>query len=110
MDKFLAKDAVYRFLNQSTFNWRRFLLLLSTFTVQKVARLTNEKRPNIPIDFSLLSSKKAQINGISEEIDKHTCGYKRRQNTLQTVPEQIPDMIKRAIANGVDACYVLMDS
>ena len=64
----------------------------------------------IPIDFSLLSSKKAQINGISEEIDKRTCGYKRRQNALQTAPKQIPDMIKRALANGVDASYVLIDS
>lgn len=51
----------------------------------------------MPIDFSLLSSKKAQINGISSEIDKRTCGYKRRENALQTSPEQIPDMIKRAL-------------
>lgn len=159
-DKFPAKDAVYRFLNQSTFNWRRFLLLLSTFAIQKVSRLTNKKRPKVlivddsaydrnrskkvellarcfdhaslkmryyngflmlslgwsdgytfmPIDFSLLSSKKAQINGISKEIDKRTCGYKLRKNALQSAPEQIPEMIKRALANGIDASYVLMDS
>ena len=46
-DQFPAKDAVYRFLNQSTFNWRRFLLLLSAFTIQKVSRLTNKKRPKL---------------------------------------------------------------
>lgn len=50
----------------------------------------------MPIDFSLVSSKNAQINGISEQIDKRTCGYKRRENALQTLPEQIPDMIRRA--------------
>ncbi len=33
-----AKDAVYRFLNQSTFNF------LSTFTIRKVARLTNRTK------------------------------------------------------------------
>ncbi|NBJ71553.1 MULTISPECIES: transposase [Clostridia] len=159
-DQYPGKDAVYRFLNQSTFNWRRFLLLLSSHTIQKVTRLTDKKRPKvfilddsaydrnrskkvellarcfdhaslkmrfykgfrmltlgwsdgctfIPIDFSLLSSKKSQINGISSQIDKRTCGYKRRENALQSAPEQIPDMIARALANGVDASYVLMDS
>lgn len=159
-DKYPAKDAVYRFLNQSTFNWRRFLLLLSTFTIQKVDRLTDNSRPKVlivddsaydrnrskkvellarcfdhaslkmrdykgfrmltlgwsdgytfmPIDFSLLSSKKTQINGVSSHIDKRTCGYKRRENALQSSPEQIPDMIKRALTSGIDASYVLMDS
>jgi DDE superfamily endonuclease len=160
VEKYPAKDAVYRFLNQSTFNWRRFLLSFSAFTIQKVDRLTNKNRPKVlivddsafdrnrskkvellarcfdhsslkmryykgfrmltlgwsdgytfmPIDFSLLSSKKAQINGISTQIDKRTCGYKRRENALQSSPEQIPDMIKRALASGIDASYVLMDS
>jgi len=159
-DQFPAKDAVYRFLNQATFNWRRFLLLLSTFTIRKVASLTNRTRPKVfiiddssydrnrskkvellarcfdhaslkmrfykgfrmltlgwsdghtfmPIDFSLVSSRKSQINGISDHIDKRTCGYKRRQNALQTEPEQIPDMIKRALTSGIEASYVLMDS
>lgn len=131
-DKFPAKDAIYRFLNQSTFNWRRFLLLLSSFTIQRVDCLTDKSRPKVlivddsaynrnrskavellarcfdhaslkmcfykgfrmltlgwsdgytfmPIDFSLLSSKKTQINGISTEIDKRTCGYQRRERCI----------------------------
>lgn len=44
-----AKDTVYRFLNQSTFNWRRFLLLLATYTVQKVSKLTRHNRPKVLI-------------------------------------------------------------
>lgn len=64
----------------------------------------------MPIDFSLLGSKKSQINGISEEIDKRTSGYKRCKNALQSEPEQIPDMIKRALANGITSGYVLMHS
>ncbi len=63
-----------------------------------------------PIDFSLLSSKKAQINGISDKVDKHTSGYKRRLEALQTAPSQIPDMVQRALSAGVEASYVLMDS
>lgn len=159
-DNYPAKDAVYRFLNQSTFNWRRFLLQFSTFTIQKVDNLTDRKRPKVlifddssydrnrskkvellakcfdhaslkmrfykgfrmltlgwsdgytfmPIDFSLLSSKNAQINGISSAIDKRTSGYKRRLEALQSSPEVIADMLKRALASGVEASYVLMDS
>ncbi|TYS46791.1 transposase [Bacillus infantis] len=44
-----GKDAVYRFLNPSTFNWRRFLTLLSTHTIQKVTQLTNHDRPKVLI-------------------------------------------------------------
>jgi len=159
-DRYPAKDAVYRFLNQPTFNWRRFLLSFSASAIQKVDRLTDHTRPKVfivddsafdrnrskkvellarcfdhasqkmkfykgfrmltlgwsdgstfmPIDFSLLSSRKTQINGISSDIDKRTSGYKRRMNALQTAPEQIPDMIRRALSSGIDASYVLMDS
>lgn len=155
-----AKDAVYRFLNQSTFAWRRFLLFLSVHTIGKVTKLTNHNRPKvlvlddsayernrsksvellarcfdhasqrmrfykgfrmltlgwtdgatfIPVDFSLLSSKKSQINGISTKIDKRSSGYKRRVEALQTAPEQIPAMIQRALNAGIDASYVLMDT
>src|SRR5699024_3896115 len=64
----------------------------------------------MPVDFSLLSSKKSQINGISETVDKRTSGYKRRLEALQTAPEQIPNMIAQAMKSGIDASYVLMDS
>jgi hypothetical protein len=64
----------------------------------------------LPIDFSLLSSTKSQINGMSSNIDKHSSGYKRRIEALQTAPEQIPSMIQRAMIAGIDASYVLMDT
>ncbi|MDL5042046.1 IS4 family transposase [Heyndrickxia coagulans] len=155
-----AKDTVYRFLNQSTFAWRRFLLHLSAHTIAKVTKLTSHDRPKafvlddssydrnrsksvellarcfdhasqkmryykgfrmltlgwtdgasfLPVDFSLLSSKKSQINGISSHIDKRSSGYKRRQEALQSAPEQIPGMLERALNAGIDATYVLMDT
>ncbi|GGB37850.1 transposase [Virgibacillus dakarensis] len=158
--EFPAKDTVYRFLNQSTFAWRRFLLFLVAFTAGKVTKLTNHARPKVfilddsaydrnrsknvellarcfdhasqkmrfykgfrmltlgwsdgatflPVDFSLLSSKKSQINGISSKIDKRSSGYKRRLEALQTAPEQIPNMISRAMNTGIQADYVLMDT
>ncbi|WP_058306276.1 IS4 family transposase [Gracilibacillus massiliensis] len=154
------KNAVYRFLNKSTFAWRRFLLFLSAHTIGKVTNLTSHDRPKvlivddssydrnrsksvellarcfdhasqkmrfykgfrmltlgwsdgatfIPVDFSLLSSKKSQINGISSKVDKRSSGYKRRVEALQTAPEQLPGMVERAMNAGIDASYVLMDS
>ena len=117
-----CKDAIYRFLNSPTYNWRRFLLSLSASTISKVSALTNHQRPKVliiddsayernrskkvdlharcfdhssqkmrfykgfrmhtlgwsdgatfmPLDFSLLSSTKSNINGIDERIDKRT--------------------------------------
>ena len=129
---FPAKDAVYRFLNQSTFSWRRFLSSFSACMIKRIWKLTDHTRPEvlilddssydrnrskslellaryldhtsqkishyngfrmltigwsdgatfIPLDFTLLSSQKSQINGISKEIDKRTSGYKRRTEAL----------------------------
>jgi len=154
------KNAIYRFLNNPQYNWRRFLLVLSTFTIMKVSSLTRHDRPKVlivddssyernrskkvellarcfdhssqkmryykgfsmltlgwsdgatflPIDFALLSSTNSQINGIDNRIDKRTSGYKRRVEALQKAPEVIPNMIKRALSQGIDASYVLMDT
>ncbi|SCW83147.1 hypothetical protein SAMN04487970_106011 [Paenibacillus tianmuensis] len=43
-ESFPGKDAVYRFLNHGGYAWRRFLLSLSSDTVQRVERLTSERR------------------------------------------------------------------
>ncbi|MGN7479011.1 IS4 family transposase [Solibacillus silvestris] len=64
----------------------------------------------MPLDFTLLSSKKAQINGISENIDKRSSGYKRRVEALESAPAVIPGMLERALQTGVSADYVLMDT
>lgn len=64
----------------------------------------------MPLDFTLLSSKKAQINGISENIDKRSSGYKRRVEALESAPTVIPGMLERALQAGVSADYVLLDT
>jgi hypothetical protein len=157
-EAFPGKDAVYRFLNHSGYAWRRFLMLLSSSTVDKVQALTSTDRVSvlviddsmfernrsksvellsrfkdhatgcyykgfrmltmgwsdghtfIPIDFSLLASLKSQVRGIIAGIDKRTSGYKRRMEALLPAPQVIPLMIDRALAAGVSASYVLMDS
>lgn len=64
----------------------------------------------MPLDFTLLSSKNSQINGISDDIDKRSSGYKRRLEALETAPSIIPGMVDRALNAGVSADYVLMDT
>lgn len=64
----------------------------------------------VPLDFSLLSSSNSAITGMSEELDKRTLGYKRRQEALQSAPQVITAMLDRAIEAGVSAPYALMDS
>jgi len=155
---FPGKDAIYRFLNHNGYSWRRFLLSLSSDTIQRVEKLTSDSRETafiiddsmfernrsksvemlarfkdhasgafykgfrmltmgwsdghsfIPVDFSLLSSVKSGINGMTEGIDKRTSGFKRRQEALLTAPQVISTMLDRAIHAGMTASYVLMDS
>ncbi|MFF2497908.1 hypothetical protein [Peribacillus sp. NPDC058075] len=64
----------------------------------------------MPLDFTLLSSKNSQINGLSNDIDKRSFGYKRRLEALETAPSLIPSMIERALKAGVSAEYVLTDT
>lgn len=66
----------------------------------------------IPLDFILMSSAKAKkrIQGIKEKIDKRTTGYKRRQEAIVKSTAHLKGMIQRALALGIDADYLLMDS
>ena len=43
------KDAVYRFLNQPTYNWRKFLLLVTSLFIAKVTPLTSTNQPKVLI-------------------------------------------------------------
>ncbi len=64
------------------------------------------------IDFALLSSavKKNRYNEINPDIDKRTCGYKRRKEAITKSTALLEPMIKKAINIGVRAKYVVMDS
>lgn len=64
----------------------------------------------LPLDFSLLSSVKSSIQCLAEHVDKRTCGYKRRLESLLPAPQVIPGMVERALQAGITATYILMDS
>lgn len=66
----------------------------------------------LPLDFALCSSAKQskRVQGITKELDKRTCGYKRRVEAMTKTTEHLETMIKRVINFGIRADYLLMDS
>jgi hypothetical protein len=66
----------------------------------------------LPLDFALRSSanKKRRYQEVTKDIDKRTCGARRRQEAVTKSTELIEPMIERALKAGIKAQYVLMDS
>ena len=66
----------------------------------------------LPLDFTLCSSAKAtkRIQGIKKELDKRCCGYKRRMEAIAKSTNHLELMVKRVLARGIRADYLLMDS
>ena len=66
----------------------------------------------LPVDFALLASKeeKKRFCGIRKTVDKRCCAYQRRKEATQKATEHLPIMVKRALATGIRAKYLLMDS
>ncbi|MCP3967213.1 MAG: transposase [Lentisphaerae bacterium] len=66
----------------------------------------------LPLDFSLLSSANSK-NRLCENrkpMDKRCCAWQRRQEATVKAPENLEAMVRRILAAGVQAKYLLMDS
>jgi hypothetical protein len=66
----------------------------------------------LPLDFVLCSStdEEKRLQGISKDMDKRCCGYKRRLEAIAKSTNHLEAMVKRAISAGIGADYILMDS
>lgn len=66
----------------------------------------------IPLDFVLGSSAnaKSRIQEARKLVDKRTCGYKRRMEAIRKSTDPLAIMLKRVLAAGITADYILMDS
>jgi hypothetical protein len=66
----------------------------------------------LPLDFTLCSSANAskRLQGIKKELDKRCCGHKRRMEAIVKSTDHLERMVKRALAMGIRADYILMDS
>ncbi|WOV86995.1 transposase [Sporosarcina oncorhynchi] len=72
-----GKDTVYRFLDQSTFNWRRFLLSLSSSAIRKVDRLTGQDRRKVLIvdDSAYRRDRSKKVELLARLYDHASGGY-----------------------------------
>jgi len=68
-----GKDAVYRFLNSTRYNWRKFLLALASVIIkQKVYPLTSDERDNVLIvDDSLYSRNRSKFVELLSRVYDH---------------------------------------
>ena len=66
----------------------------------------------VPVDHAVLSSRKQQnrLQGITKEMDRRTCGARRRKEALTKSTDLIVPMVRRALALFIHAQYLLMDS
>ena len=66
----------------------------------------------VPLAFSLLSSEneRNRLRGIEDSIDKRTCGYKRRKESMHKATDALFELLTQAQAMGINAKYLLFDS
>ncbi len=82
-----GKDVVYRFLNSTSNNWRKFLLLLSTSVItKKIESLTNDDRVNVFIvDDSFFNRSRSKHVELLSKVRDHTDGKYKRGFRMLTV-------------------------
>lgn len=72
-DSLSGKDVVYRFLSQPTYNWKKFLLLLSSRLISMCTRLTSDKRVNVLVlDDTLFSKSRSKSVELLSTVFDHT--------------------------------------
>lgn len=156
----VSKNTYYRFLNETSYNWKKFLLLLAAKVASAFDELTRPERIKVlilddsiiqrnrsknvellakvydhvshkfkkgftlltlgwsdgysflPVGFNMLSSanKDNRYQEISGNIDRRTNGYKCRTESLMHKTDAAILLIERALATGIKADYVLMDT
>ena len=74
-DSIPGKDSVYRFLSHPSYNWKRFLSMLSCRVVGFTHRLTNARRVTaLVVDDSLFSRNRSKNVEMLSKVFDHTTG------------------------------------
>jgi len=78
-DTTYSKNTMYRLLNASTYNWRRFLLTLSNKVVASMNRLTRPERVNVLVlDDTIIPRDRSKNVELLARVHDHTSNrYKR---------------------------------
>lgn len=159
-DSAFGKDAYYRFIKQSRYNWRKLLSLSSSALLQKIKPLHRfgehklliiddtveakrgkfiegscryvwsnkehrainalnivslnyaDSHSTFQLDFSIKmnDSRRRDISEFTARVHHRTNAYQRKSETNKGKNTLAIDMLKRALDNGVEADYLLVDS
>ena len=92
----VSKNTYYRFLNDTSFNWARFLSLLSAKVASRFSALTRPERVKVLVlDDSMVKRNRSKAVELLARVYDHV------EHKYQ---------IQRALAAGIQADYVLMDT
>lgn len=82
----VSKNTYYRFLNTSTYNWKKFLLLLAAKVVQSFYRLTRSERVNVLIlDDSVVPRNRSKAVELLARIYDHATHKYQKGFTMLTL-------------------------
>jgi len=85
-DTIEGKDTVYRLLNESRFNWEKFLSLVTFSVVKKISRLTSDIREKVLIvDDSFFDRSKSKNVELLSRIHDHTDNKYKKGFSLLTL-------------------------
>ncbi len=81
-----GKDTVYRFLNESRFNWEKFLSLVTYGVVNRISRLTRAEREKVLIvDDSFFDRSKSKCVELLSSVHDHTDNKFKKGFSLLTL-------------------------
>jgi hypothetical protein len=85
-DQIASKNTYYRFLNDSTFNWRRFLLSLVSRITVDFSKLTNSKRVKVFIlDDSIVTRNRSKSVELMARVYDHVTHKYQKGFTMLTL-------------------------
>ncbi len=85
-DTTYSKNTMYRLLNASTYNWRRFLLTLSNKVVASMNRLTRPERVNVLVlDDTIIPRDRSKNVKLLARVHDHTSNRYKKGFTMLTL-------------------------
>jgi len=81
-----SKNSIYRFINKSTYNWRRFLHTIATKVICSIIPLTRSKRVNVIIvDDSIVPRSRSKNVELLAKVYDHTFNRFKKGFTMLTI-------------------------
>ena len=126
-DLAVSKNTYYRFLNETSYNWGKFLMLLAVKVTTAFHSLTRPERVNVLIlDDSVIKRNRSKSVELLARVYDHvehkfqkgftlltlgwSDGYRIRKESMMHKTDAAIQLIENALNTGIKAQYVLMDT